>query len=230
MKLWSWLKARLFAPPSLKRRLEAALGCAVHLEFEEQSQRRIFASPAEKGRLNITLDVLFDDPDDSTFAALVGFLKGGGEQHRQVLIDTLKLKREGQPNPVEQHPLQGILDQLCREHFPQLPYIEVVGGRVGKKAPQKSIRLASFWPSRKEVRIHPYVMDERVPKIFHQYLIYHELCHAWLMLSGKAKSGQHHGVEFYELEGKMPGIDQAKTWEKEKLQAFLSTAQKEWWD
>jgi predicted SprT family Zn-dependent metalloprotease len=199
----------------------------VVLEFEDNSQRRIFASPNDKGELVIQLDRLLDDPDPQTFEALVGFLKDGGENHKSVIIERLKTRRENLPVQKPNHPLQAMLDELAHHHFPELPYIEVVWGKIGKKGAQKTIRLASFWPSKKEVRVHPYVMDDRVPKVYLQFLLYHELCHAYLMLSGQAKDGEHHGPDFYALEDQMKDVEQARTWEKTELQAYLAKVQQE---
>jgi predicted SprT family Zn-dependent metalloprotease len=214
--------------PSLEKRLSKALACHVQLVFSEHNEnRRIFITPSDKGGIKIQLDALFQDIDDEHFENLVEFVKNGSETHKQRLIDYLISARIRHPLPIEKHPLQTCVDELVASHFPQLPPIDMVWGKVGKKAQQKSIRLASFWPSKMEIRIHPYVCDDRVPYFYQRFLIFHELCHAWLMVSGQAKSGEHHGPDFYKLEDQCPDVDKARLWEKEQLSEYLATVQLE---
>ena len=209
------------------QRLELALKRPVDLNFEDHGQRRIFVTPQADGRLAIVLDTLFRDIDDSNFKILVDFILKGGEAQKQALIDFLKMARAAHPLPDQVHFLQSELDRLREQYFPNLPAIVLLWGKIGKKGQQKSIRLASFWPQRLEIRMHPLILDERVPFFYQQYLLFHELCHAELILSGKAKSGEHHGDDFYALEDQFPDIESARIWEKQELGQFLTQIQKD---
>ena len=60
--------------------------------------------------------------------------------------------------------------------------------------------MASYWANRKEIRLHPYLEVEGVPDYYLKFLLYHELCHAQLVMSGQAKDGEHHGPDFRALE------------------------------
>jgi predicted SprT family Zn-dependent metalloprotease len=221
------MRALITAPPTLKKRLSRALSCPVDLSYSENGHRRIFIEPGDKNGIKVQLDPLFKDVDQDNFDALVRFIDKGQEEDKQQLIEFLQQERLKNPLPKEQHPLQSALDELLKQHFPQLPPIKLVWGRRGKKGQQKSIRLASFWPAKMEVRIHPYVCDDRVPLFYQHFLIYHELCHAWLMVSGQAKAGEHHGPDFYRLEDQFPKITDARLWEQKELPSYLGQVQAE---
>ena len=221
--MWALIKA----PPTLQKRLAKALTCSVELSYSENGHRRIFITPDEEDGIKVQLDPLFEKLDDDIFEALVRFIQKGHEEDKHELIEFLQRARQENPLPKEQHPLQPALDDLLRQHFPQLPPITLVWGRRGKKGQQKSIRLASFWPAKMEVRIHPYVCDDRVPLYYQHFLIYHELCHAWLMISGQAKAGEHHGPDFYRLEDQFPKITEARLWEQKELPTYLGQVQVE---
>ena len=221
--MWALIKA----PPTLQKRLAKALTCSVELSYSENGHRRIFITPDEEDGIKVQLDPLFEKLDDDIFEALVRFIQKGHEEDKHELIEFLQRARQENPLPKEQHPLQPALDDLLRQHFPQLPPITLVWGRRGKKGQQKSIRLASFWPAKMEVRIHPYVFDDRVPLYYQHFLIYHELCHAWLMISGQAKAGEHHGPDFYRLEDQFPKITEARLWEQKELPTYLGQVQVE---
>jgi predicted SprT family Zn-dependent metalloprotease len=209
------------------QRLQSALGRRVEVYFENHGQRRIFVTPEPGGKLKIHLDLLFEHIDPANFKNLVEFIRHGGETEKQALIAYLKKARESHPLPAEVHPLQELLEALRIQYFSALPEILLVWGKMGKKSKQKSIRLASFWPDRLEIRLHPLIMDERVPLYYLQYLLYHELCHAWLILTGKAKTGEHHGPDFYALEDQFSQIEEARSWESNELGNFLAQIQSE---
>jgi predicted SprT family Zn-dependent metalloprotease len=227
VKLFSAIRALITATPTLKKRLAKALSCPVDLSYSQSDHRRIFIEPGKKNGIRVQLDPLFEKLDDDTFEALLSFIQKGHEEDKQALIEFLQRARQENPLPKEQHPLQPGLDDLLSQHFPQLPPITLVWGRRGKKGQQKSIRLASFWPAKMEVRIHPYVCDDRVPIFYQHYLIYHELCHAWLMVSGQAKAGEHHGPDFYRWEDQFSKVTEARLWEQNELPLYLAQVQAE---
>lgn len=228
MTLFGAIAALFKKPASLEKRLRQALSCPVELEFTQNSQRRIFISPgAQRDAIKVQLDILFKDIEGETFQHLVDFIEKGDSDSKDQLIAYLRHARNINPLPKAEHPLQGLLDQLVQKHFPSLPKITLVWGRRGKKGQQKSIRLASFWPAKMEVRLHPYAIDHRVPRFYQTFLIFHELCHAWLMFSGKAKPGEHHGPDFYQLEDQCPEVEKARSWEKDVLPQVLGEIQRE---
>jgi len=204
----------------LERRLTKSLKCDVKLQFIKDGVRRIWIEPKGKDLL-LRLDPLFETIDDLAYEALIKFIQIGDESSKAKLIDFLSRAKKTQPQSHHQHPYQSILDELRSQHFPSLAPLKLVRGKEGKKGSQKTIRLASYWAKRKEIRLHPFIEIEGMPDFYLQYLLYHELCHAWLVMSGQAKDGEHHGPDFMTLEKKFPQLHQAIEWEDQGLNIFL---------
>lgn len=202
-----------------QKRLSRSLGTKVELNFEGDGVRRILIEPTTTS-LKIRLDPLFRQIDNETYPSLVRFIKNQDESHKAELIEFLKRVHQKAP-PKEEHPFQHHLDQLRHDHFPGLPPLTLIWGKEGKKGEQKTIRLASYWAKRKEIRLHPYLEVDGVPEYYLQYLLFHELCHAYLVMSGQAKDGEHHGPDFMKLEKKFPLLHQAIEWEEFGLPKFL---------
>lgn len=203
----------------LQIRLSRSLGKKVKLSFEGDGVRRILIEP-DSEVLKIRLDPLFKQIDESTYPSLVRFIQNPDESNKATLIEFLKRIYQNSPRS-DEHPYQQLLNQLKHEHFPKLPPLKLLWGKEGKKGEQKTIRLASYWAKRKEIRLHPYLGMEGVPEYYLQYLLFHELCHAYLVMSGQAKDGEHHGPDFMKLEKKFPLLHQAIEWEEFGLPKFL---------
>lgn len=218
LRLWR----RLFGgSKTLSDKISTALGKPVRLEFSHVGSQRIFSSPLDDGSLHVVLDPLFEHIDGDDLEGLLRYLKIGDESSKSEVIDYLRRVSDGVSSASPEYRLQLRLDELMKVHFSRLPHLKLVLGRIGKKGKQKSIRLASYWPSKGEVRVHPYMLDDTVPDYYITFLLFHELCHAELILSGKAKTGEHHGPDFYALEDQCPDVERCREWEKQHLADFL---------
>ncbi|MBF0196267.1 MAG: hypothetical protein HQL32_01085 [Planctomycetes bacterium] len=118
-----------------------------------------------------------------------------------------------------------MLEQIQKKHFSQLPPLNLIWGLEGKRGQRKTIRLASFWPERMEIRLHPFLKDPRIPEYYLKYLLFHELCHAHLMSQGETSESHHHNDEFYRLEKRFESYQKATLWEEEHLSEILSEHQ-----
>lgn len=203
----------------LEKKLSKSLKRKVSIDFSLDGVRRILIEPNGKA-LKLRLDPLFKEINHDYYEALVKFIQLGDEHSKSELIEYLRIHKNKLPVK-DTHTFQSTLNQLRNEHFPLLPPLKLVRGKEGKKGEQKSIRLASYWAKRKEIRLHPYLEIEGVPEYYLQFLIYHELCHAQLVMSGQAKDGEHHGPDFIKLEKKFPMIEEAIDWENHHLATFL---------
>lgn len=216
---------KLLKPNHLKSRLHRALGKPVVVEFVSGGSRRIFIKPSEKGRLLVQLDPLIQLFDEDDLESLYDYLRDGDEESKASLIEALRRHARARVGATD-GPLQQMLEDYQKRFFPALPTLRLVVGRIGKRSQQKTIRLASFWPNRKEVRIHPYMLEEEVPLMYLYYLLHHELCHAQLILSGQAKPGEHHGEDFRQLEAQYEHLEEACRWEREELPIVLQRHQR----
>lgn len=184
---------------------------------EENTTRKVF-STIENGVTIIRLDSCFRNASKHVYKNIISFLKDGNEEAKAFIIHWVQIHQEAKR---AQHPYQKNVDQIIKKFFPALPEISLKWGKRGKRSKQHSIRLASFWPHKKEIVLHPFAEDMELPLFYIDYLLFHELCHAQLIFSGKAIDCQHHGPDFKELELQFPKFEEAMAWEKEQLPEFL---------
>ena len=76
--------------------------------------------------------------------------------------------------------------------------------RPGRRS--RSMRMGSWNPATREVRIHPLLDDPRVPYEFMRYLVYHELLHAVVPSVERDNSRRDHPAEFRLLERRFPDV------------------------
>ncbi len=92
---------------------------------------------------------------------------------------------------------------------------------VRRRAATRSIRYGSWSSATSTIRIHPLLDNERVPLVFIEYIVYHEMLHA--ALAGDAGAGRRldHGPEFRRMEGRFPDIDRMRKMAGELLHVLL---------
>lgn len=93
---------------------------------------------------------------------------------------------------------------------------------VRRRSATRSIRYGSWTSATRTIRIHPLLDNARVPLVFIEYIIYHEMLHA--ALAGDAGSGRRldHGPEFRRMEGRFPDIGRMRKMAGELLHVLLS--------
>jgi predicted SprT family Zn-dependent metalloprotease len=188
---------------------------------EQNTVRKFFLQRDEHGCFVLRLDSVLIGSPAELWPAIVMFIKEGSEESKGEIIEWLKAHSKHRGIDKDLNEFAGLYDALMKNYFPTLVKPNLKLGKRGKYGQQKSIRLASFWPHKKEIVLHPFLKNESVPISYIEYVIFHELCHALFIYSGKAKDSKQHGPEFYQLEKKYPKIDEALQWEKESLPALL---------
>jgi predicted metal-dependent hydrolase len=64
------------------------------------------------------------------------------------------------------------------------------------------------------IRINPVLDIERVPPYFVEFIVYHEMLHAFLGVKNKNGRRSVHSKEFRELEKRFSDYEKAMAWEK----------------
>lgn len=132
----------------------------------------------------------------------------------------------------EHHDLQRLSEALFESEFhrdfaPQgsaaRPRISW-GRRVASKS-RRSLRLGSFEPESRVVRVHPVLDQAAVPDWFVVFVLKHELLHAAVDAYRDA-SGRwvHHGPEFRAREASWPEYEPAVAWERRNLARLIRSA------
>lgn len=188
------------------------------------------------GRLRFRLHHMFTRADDVVLRALAGFTGRQRRHHGRAIDQYVREHRalirtapacDDAPLPTRGrvHDLAEIYAALNAEQF---------GGRIearigwGRRAPgrrRRSIKMGVYLHDRKLIRIHPALDDERVPRLFVELVVFHEMLHQVFPPSDGA-SGRRcvHGPEFRAAERKFPGYDRARAWEKAHLHLLLRRA------
>lgn len=101
----------------------------------------------------------------------------------------------------------------------------ITWGRRVRSRSRRSIRLGSFEPESRVVRVHPVLDQEAVPAWFVTFVLKHELLHAAIE-AYRDDSGRwvHHGPEFRARERSWPEYERAVRWERENLARVIRSA------
>jgi hypothetical protein len=176
----------------------------------------------EDGILVLRLDEKLIDSPCELWPLFVSFIKDDSEGAKAQIIDWLNQQPQKKIKKNKAREYDRLYTKIIDESFPELPKFDLVWGKRGKYGEQKSIRLASFWPHKKEIVMHPFLKTGKAPEFYIGFLIFHELCHAQLIHKGLSVDQKHHGPEFYALEHRYTKIKEAQQWEEEILPILLA--------
>ncbi len=105
--------------------------------------------------------------------------------------------------------LAELLREVQNELFDKPVPCRIGWGRRGTAAGKRrrSIRFGSWNRARREIRVHPALDSERVPREFVRYIVYHEVLHG--VVPEKRRNGRRydHTAEFRALERRFPNIE-----------------------
>ena len=233
------------APPSgdLERALAAALGRPVAVRYGDARHTVVHAAE-RAGTLVVRLNRFFAEAPDEVRAALAGWLSGGrGARSAGRELDAwidLRLARLHREAPVdvalrtagEHHDLARLSEDLLAGPFSgtfspgERP--RITWGRAGKSRSRRSLRLGSYDPLPRVVRVHPVLDQPLVPEWFVRFILFHELLHAELDAPGLARAPgsrrRHHGPEFRRRERAHPDCARALEWERRHVRALIRSA------
>jgi len=120
--------------------------------------------------------------------------------------------------------LKKILDRVNSEYFSnRLPRgYKIFWGRKRKTRPRSTFIFASIQEQDRVIKVHPLLDAPFVPLWFMEYVIYHEVLHAFVPEEYTA-SGRRivHTREFYRREREFRFYRKARRWETENLGRFL---------
>lgn len=81
------------------------------------------------------------------------------------------------------------------------------GKRFGRR---RSVRFGSWVPSRRIIRVHPVLDNEKVPLEFIKYIVFHEMLHVVVPVVKKNGREYDHSSVFKALEKRYPGYENMK--------------------
>jgi hypothetical protein len=119
--------------------------------------------------------------------------------------------------------LLDIFNRLNARYFRnRLRRYRIMWGRRRKRRPQSYIVFGSIQEQDRVIRIHPLLDREFVPRWYIEYVVYHEMLHAFVP-DKRDRAGRRviHHEGFLERERKFRFYRRAVKWERQNLARFL---------
>ena len=119
--------------------------------------------------------------------------------------------------------LRAIFARLTARYFRnRLRGYNVVWGRKRKQRPKEYFVFGTIQEEDRVIRINPWLDQPFVPRWFIEYIMYHEMLHAFVPDEIGADGRRRvHTDEFYRREKEFAGYRRARRWEEENLERFL---------
>ncbi len=116
------------------------------------------------------------------------------------------------------HNLEAIAGEVHREYFGDHPRLAIRWGKNVQRRKRRSIRLGSYHPATRLVRIHSLLDSPNVPTFFLQSIVFHEYLHHVL--------GPDHDVSFHRYERGFRFHRESKEWLRKNLPVLLGRRKK----
>lgn len=116
--------------------------------------------------------------------------------------------------------LAAIRDEVNLRYFGGRLDVAIGWSRVGRPRRRRrrvTLKLGSWWPHLRAVRIHPVLDHETVPRVVVASVVHHELLHADLGTEVRAGRRRLHTAEFRRREREFEGHEEAGRWVRDNL-------------
>lgn len=218
----------------LIRRIGERMGKPVDVVFTENRVNLISVSSI-RPNVRLRIHKMFAFADDEVLDDLIQFVLGKKGSSGKILDEFIRreghLARAASKSPGrkirirakgKRFHLTAIFKKLNREYFEGKLDCKITWGKMPPSKKRSSIRLGSFVEEDRLIRIHPLLDREEVPEEYIESIVYHEMIHAHLGISGQDSRRTRHGDEFRSLERKFIHYSRARTWEKHHIRKLLS--------
>jgi hypothetical protein len=212
----------------LLRTLQVHLGEAVELTLTENRSSVLSFKPSNRRRpARVRMHRMFLLADADTLEAVGIWLRAPRAKRAATTVDAFIRRHEHLLAPPQGHRPPGSprgkvhnLARLYREtnksDFDGRVNAHIAWGLDRRGRPQRSIRLGSYCPRDRLIRIHPRLDHESVPEFFVRYIVFHEMLHADLGIAdGENGRRRIHTPEFKLRERAYPDYARAIAWQDE---------------
>lgn len=222
------------ARQALERRFETALECPIQLAVTD-NRHSMITHHKLRGVLRVRVHMMFLDAPDRVLEALVSYVVSGDRESSQLLGEFIEANghriRASRPvcGPLraqgKHHDLQRILSRLDLQYFHgELVDVLVTWGRrtnMRAAKPRKTIKLGSYSPMERLIRVHPALDARWVPRYFVEYIVYHELLHHVVPAVRRGGRNSLHPPEFLRREREFINYERAMAWEAAHIDRLL---------
>jgi hypothetical protein len=117
----------------------------------------------------------------------------------------------------ENYCLQIIYDSLNNEYFDETVFATITWGKSNSKKRVKMRTMGSYNAVTGTIRINPLLDKKTVPEYFLQFVVYHEMLHAYLGIKTLNGRRSIHSREFRMHEKKFRHYEKAMEWERQRF-------------
>jgi len=202
---------------NFRKKLEERLGTKANITFTNNKVSLINVYH-KSNVLNVRIHKMFINADEAVFQAITDFIKNRTEPSK-IIRDFVKHYQSTYKSSSKQHivkpigkyhNLEDIFNNLNKLYFNNRVEAKITWGKSYKKTPVKKRVLGSYDIKNNIIRINPILDSEKVPPFYIDFVVYHEMLHAFL----KNKNGRWHCSEFKLLEQNYDFYEEAVKWEK----------------
>lgn len=217
----------------IRRKLSRLAGKPVALTITDNRCSMVYVSPGRSGTVKVRLHHMFLLAPPDVLRSVAQFIRRPTVACRQHLNAYVRQNRHligGQPRERAwlnlshrgfHFNLKEIYDRLNRQYFDGLLKATITWGRSRNRARRHSIDFGCYDPSLEIIRINPALDRPWVPRLFVDYVVYHEMLHAYLGIREANGRREVHSPEFLEEERAFRFYNWALRWERANLWRFL---------
>lgn len=226
------LEDRIFAAMELQAP-EARLALAV-----TDNRYTMISVKREKGLFRLRLHHMFLEADPEIVSALGRYVARNDRDASQLLsrfidLNHRKIRRVRRRRPTvftietrgEIHDLQAIYDDLNRRYFADRIEARITWSQRtqpgAKRRRRNSIKMGSYSVEDRLIRIHASLDRPFVPKLFVEWIVYHEMLHQKHAIPIVGGRRQFHTPAFLAEEASFEHYARASRWERENLDRIL---------
>ncbi|MDB4964479.1 MAG: hypothetical protein JWN44_168 [Myxococcales bacterium] len=193
----------------------------------------------EKGLFRLRLHHMFLEADHDIVRALGRYVARNDRDASQLLsryidVNHRKIRRARRRRPTvftietrgEVHDLKEIYDDLNQRYFAGCIDARITWSQRAqpgaKRRRRNSIKMGSYAVEDRLIRIHASLDRPFVPRLFVEWIVYHEMLHQKHDIPVVGGRRQFHTPEFMAEEALYEHYDRASRWERENLDKILS--------
>lgn len=219
--------------------LERALEAPVRVRYG-RARHQVVRVQRHRGTYLVSLARFFSDAPPPVRQALATWMRSGRRARKACATldawvdERVRALAHEKPASVRleprgaHHDLAALAQGVIAHHFAQdevRAWPPVGWGRKSGSRSRRSLRLGSFDPVDRVVRLHPALDSADVPTWFVRYVLFHELLHSVLDRPERAKGRRViHGPEFVARERAYPDFERALAWEREHVHGLIRAA------
>jgi predicted SprT family Zn-dependent metalloprotease len=220
--------------PGIEESLTELLGTPVRVAFT--NNRRSIISVRSRGRTySVRLHHMFIGADQGVVESLASFVSKRSAKARERLnsfirgnSEKIEATEEGSRKRAtslitegEHFSLHHCYTKLNRLFFNGTLDCKITWGVRRRRQGRIRVRLGSYCPKSKVIRINPVLDRAFVPAFVLESIVYHEMLHHFIGMRNKNGRLLSHHPAFREVEQSFPLWDKATRWIKENLHRLL---------